>query len=755
MDMFKQKWLAIGAVGSLVIGGAGVVVWACQGTPRPNCFQSAWLAKFPPAVVVLPPGGGPIAVPIGVLPFAVWNTNPLCAQPSGASIDLTFTCAPAGGGAPVVIGPMTFPAATPATPGAQPIATGPLTFTIPAGTLTPGTPYACAVTGMYTVSFAGGMGAGSIVGGGDTEVCIVPPAPDRVDLPRRDMQLLDAGGDLFQSCRRGDQTHNYYLIQNNDPSESVSLTFGSRTNQVARMPTGDTGTMSDPTLFAISNPTAGTDSFPQAINLTDGSFIELPSPEEVSDHEVTSSLTLDPYALTIVGVAIRSHGMCADGSCSEVLTKVTGLFSGGDEALGCAGTALIVDDAAAKSPLCEVTDTLMTGDTVDTDWSGAFFDGDDHLSTHGVGNQPDNPGRTQTTPAALAEMFNIPFFSPTLTDYIRVETSPVSAAYSLQAFPQELNFQPQTNEVRLMNLPASGTVRIPLIHSEDGAAPSAFNIDVDLAADTIAISSGGGAPTQLFSGSFSGLSANPADGVFVDSTTYREIACSGVPTSPLLAVDPPSLARLYAGATSSSEFTWSANVIDPRSDTPLPWTATSNSTAVRVVNSGGAAGEPLVLEIDPDLVALAPDTTPAVVTVTSDSAINSPVYLHVALRKLDDLQVIQDADGDGVADDLDNCPSVANADQADSDGDGVGDACDEDGDPQDTDSDGDGVPDEIDNCPDDANPDQSDQDGDGFGDICDPFPACANCGPMGMVDFSLVLVAYSTLMFVRNRRRHP
>jgi hypothetical protein len=35
-----------------------------------------------------------------------------------------------------------------------------------------------------------------------------------------------------------------------------------------------------------------------------------------------------------------------------------------------------------------------------------------------------------------------------------------------------------------------------------------------------------------------------------------------------------------------------------------------------------------------------------------------------------------DTDGDGIADDDDNCPTVANADQADVDGDGLGDACD-------------------------------------------------------------------------------
>lgn len=40
-----------------------------------------------------------------------------------------------------------------------------------------------------------------------------------------------------------------------------------------------------------------------------------------------------------------------------------------------------------------------------------------------------------------------------------------------------------------------------------------------------------------------------------------------------------------------------------------------------------------------------------------------------------------DTDGDGIADSLDNCPSIANPDQSDSDGDGIGDACDTGGGP--------------------------------------------------------------------------
>ena len=41
---------------------------------------------------------------------------------------------------------------------------------------------------------------------------------------------------------------------------------------------------------------------------------------------------------------------------------------------------------------------------------------------------------------------------------------------------------------------------------------------------------------------------------------------------------------------------------------------------------------------------------------------------------------IEDADGDGVEDGVDNCPNIANADQANFDGDAAGDACDNDDD---------------------------------------------------------------------------
>jgi len=81
--------------------------------------------------------------------------------------------------------------------------------------------------------------------------------------------------------------------------------------------------------------------------------------------------------------------------------------------------------------------------------------------------------------------------------------------------------------------------------------------------------------------------------------------------------------------------------------------------------------------------------------------------------------IIVDADGDGIADDSDNCPSVSNADQADNDGDGAGNACDA---TPNGDDDGDGVDNLSDNCPSVSNADQADNDGDGAGNACDATP---------------------------------
>jgi len=102
-----------------------------------------------------------------------------------------------------------------------------------------------------------------------------------------------------------------------------------------------------------------------------------------------------------------------------------------------------------------------------------------------------------------------------------------------------------------------------------------------------------------------------------------------------------------------------------------------------------------------------------------------------------------DADGDSIPDEADNCPLLANADQADLDTDGVGNACDNclltgNADQADSnangvgdvcewpDADADGVPDDVDDCPTVADAAQIDMDGDGVGNACDNCPLVKN-----------------------------
>ena len=84
--------------------------------------------------------------------------------------------------------------------------------------------------------------------------------------------------------------------------------------------------------------------------------------------------------------------------------------------------------------------------------------------------------------------------------------------------------------------------------------------------------------------------------------------------------------------------------------------------------------------------------------------------------------VVADTDGDGVKDGQDLFP-LNDSEWLDTDGDGIGNNAD-------PDDDNDGVQDATDNCPLVANPDQADDDRDGIGDLCDPTPSfCWACLP--------------------------
>ena len=100
------------------------------------------------------------------------------------------------------------------------------------------------------------------------------------------------------------------------------------------------------------------------------------------------------------------------------------------------------------------------------------------------------------------------------------------------------------------------------------------------------------------------------------------------------------------------------------------------------------------------------------IKLVAGAAESGPVFDTVYLTAA---SVNSDSDGDGRADNLDNCPTVPNIGWLDSDGDLIGDACDED-----NDSDGDGYSNTVDLCPNTWSDDNNiDSDNDGIGDACD------------------------------------
>ncbi|MFQ5636762.1 MAG: hypothetical protein ACE5IR_02065, partial [bacterium] len=233
--MSRKNWHAVWLGVVISISFFSRDVWPGEGTLKPPCSRTIYLAKFSPGTVVIPESGA-IEVPIGVLPFVSWDSaNAQCGQPASATLELTLTCTPDGGGESVTIGPISFGVPTPTIPGAQAVGS-PLTFPIPEGVITGTTPQMCLVRGTYTVIFGTGFGEGAISGTGDVPIVLIEPTILEISRARLEMFGLTFDGSGYKTARRGDQITNFFLVVNNDPTASVELDFTVTTNQTARLP---------------------------------------------------------------------------------------------------------------------------------------------------------------------------------------------------------------------------------------------------------------------------------------------------------------------------------------------------------------------------------------------------------------------------------------------------------------------------------------------------------------------------------------
>ncbi|MFN0205061.1 MAG: hypothetical protein ACKVS6_01955 [Planctomycetota bacterium] len=618
---------------TMVFATAGVAyILACQGTPRPNCGQSIFLAKFPRRTVVFPGAGIGFTVPIGLLPFVTWNPNILCAQPSAASLELTLTCAPMGGGAPVVIGPVAVPVAVPTIPGPQPIAGGAFPFPIPGGAIAAAGAI-CIVSGTYSVTFAGGVGAGTITGVGDTTICIVEPSPSDTTIPRLNLEHLTAGMGEFQVCRRGDQAFTFYLLENNDPDNYAFVTLTGTTKQSARTPASG-----DPSvIFALSSPNAGEDNFPHQFGDEFPTGLLLPpgDPHIVSDHDITTNIALPPFGVAVIPTIIRSYEMCADGSCSEQLITASGFFGDGDPILGCAGTALLAGPMPGKSPLCETTDAVSTGGSTKVTWSTGIFTFKEKSAlpqmTHGAGNLLINEGGPGTQTGGPGS--GLQMFPQQAADYFRSSINPTNVQYVANGTTQLSPGNPQINNVNIKNLPPTGSISFPLIVNPNG--PGNFLINKDAKSAKVSITDQN-TNKKVFNGSFFDLGTFQSEFFVVDPSANRIFNKSPKPAQRWLQSQPPCF-----GTTSTSDlFGTFSTSFDPQGfinnfPSDVSWGASIDSNAINLVNPTGGPGDFIDITFNGGNIAVAPETTIVHITVTSADAFNDPVVIPIALRRFE------------------------------------------------------------------------------------------------------------------------
>jgi hypothetical protein len=628
----ERSSLALGL--GLLLGASAV--WACQGTSRaPTCSRTIYLAKFCPGNVVVPLSGT-FRVPIGVLPFVSWSRVPGCAQPESATLTLTLECVPAVGG-PIQEFSQTFALSRPVVPGAQ-TPSSPPALTLPASAFPPDSlPQFCTVRGTYTVRFGSGAGGGDLSGSGDTQVCLVPPAPGNPTVPRLDIRYLSLDGTSFPTCRRGDQAILYYRVMNNDPDSTVDLNLFSEGHQTAVLPDGfTTANAYAAAVYSISAPQPGTDTYAAQFSDEIAPCELLPEgdPSVPDSQPLSRTITIPPLGATVVPISIRSHGMCANGSCNERTVRVEGSFSDGSAALGCAGSALLVNSVRAKSPLCEFSDQIRVNPLSKAIFSEAAFRDTfgqlQHSMTFSFGNLPPPQAGFQ-----LSGFQSQPrdAFPPSAADSVRMTPGPDTVVYRVQQSPggQKTGILVVQVEIVRLDLVSTKPVSLPLIQPVP-FRQSFFDVFYNVSTDGLQVFDR--QRTQpLFQGTLARFLQTPPRNLTADRQTFRTFGKTGDLNALCFGTTPVALSRLLprdqVPLTVDRVFVVPSHTfIGP----PIPWSARIIGAGAHLRSFNGLVSQPIEVIYDLRLAKPVPETNIAILSIQLPGAINNPVRVPVVLR---------------------------------------------------------------------------------------------------------------------------
>ena len=350
----------------------------------------------------------------------------------------------------------------------------------------------------------------------------------------------------------------------------------------------------------------------------------------------TGQVTLGAAESKLITIAIRSFGMCSNGSCNKVTLFGEGVFSDGLKAIACASTAIVVDDVAAKSRRCEIEDEIKTSPEAASCFSGATFvdfygDVLPHATTNATGNV--DPSFNASGYWLYGDKLGMTGQISQMTDNIRFDegTDAFGAVYGVNQ-SGVLGFT--NNTVIVAGLPdkVGNSVFVPIIFFQED--PNLVVL-VDFEEDVIVIQSNDGSEIY-FEGSYIEFLLDPPTGFFVDVETCRTFTKTHDTSKNDICTDRYGIVSLCKDAAEPS---YQVGVSD-QAGQPIIGNISVLGAAFSAVQVGSPTfNGSFTFDVDKDKVPEAPNRISGYFNLNAPSAI-APLLVPIVLSKMNGIVML-------------------------------------------------------------------------------------------------------------------